>query len=160
MDCERQVPYAVMNYRELVKENYFFVDHTRYLLELEKYKTPVFLRPKRFGKSLWVSLLEHYYDVRFKDEFEMLFGKTDVGRNPTPLKNSFLVFSLDFSAITLGTLDEIETCFDFAVRTAAVVFCAEHKDLAQWPDVASIPKSAAAAATTGTRCRREGTMGN
>lgn len=142
MNCERQVPYAVMNYRTLVSEDFFRVDHTRYLRELEKYQTPVFLRPKRFGKSLWVSLLEHYYDVRFKDEFETLFGKTDVGRNPTPRANSFLVLSLDFSAITLGTLAEIETCFDFAVRSAAVVFCAEHKDLAQWPDVSSISKSA------------------
>ena len=62
MSSERQVPYAVMNYRTLVSENFFFVDHTRYLRELEKYQTPVFLRPKRFGKSLWVSLLEHYYD--------------------------------------------------------------------------------------------------
>lgn len=62
MYCERQVPYAVMNYRTLVSEDFFFVDHTRYLRELEKYQTPVFLRPKRFGKSLWVSLLEHYYD--------------------------------------------------------------------------------------------------
>ena len=51
MSCERQVPYAVMNYRTLVKEDFFFVDHTRYLRELEKYQTPVFLRPKRFGRS-------------------------------------------------------------------------------------------------------------
>ena len=47
MDCERQVPYAVMNYRTLVSEDFFFVDHTRYLRELEKYQTPVFLRPKQ-----------------------------------------------------------------------------------------------------------------
>ena len=93
------------------------------------------MRPKRFGKSLWVSLLEHYYDVRFKDEFEMLFGKTDVGRNPTPLRNSFLVLSLDFSAITLGSLAEIERCFLFAVRTAAEVFVALHRSLAEWPDL-------------------------
>ena len=53
MGCERQVPYAVMNYREIVREDFFFVDHTRYLRELEKYKTPVFLRPKRFGMSLF-----------------------------------------------------------------------------------------------------------
>lgn len=84
MSCERQVPYAVMNYRTLVKEDFFFVDHTRYLRELEKYQTPAFMRPKRFGKSLWVSMLEHYYDVRFKDRFPELFGKTDIGRNPTP----------------------------------------------------------------------------
>lgn len=87
MKRERQVPYAVMNYREIVGGEYFFVDHTRFLCELEQYKTPVFLRPKRFGKSLWVSLLEHYYDVRFKGEFQKLFGKTDVGREPTRMSS-------------------------------------------------------------------------
>ena len=116
MSCERQVPYAVMNYRTLVKEDFFFVDHTRYLRELEKYQTPVFLRPKRFGKSLWVSMLEHYYDVRFKDQFRELFGKTEIGGNPTPLANSFLVLSLDFSTVTLGSLAEIERSFTTKLR--------------------------------------------
>ena len=70
-----------MNYRELIKEDFFFVDHTRYLRELEKYKTPVFLRPKRFGNSLWVSMLEYYYDVRFKDQFRNFTnGLITVGR--------------------------------------------------------------------------------
>ena len=84
--------------------------------ELEKYQTPVFLRPKRFGKSLWVSMLEHYYDVRFKDQFEEFFGKTEIGRNPTPRANSFLVLSLDFSTITLGTLAEIERSITTKLR--------------------------------------------
>ena len=125
MSCERQVPYAVMNYRELINEDFFFVDHTRYLRELEKYKTPVFLRPKRFGKSLWVSMLEHYYDVRFKDQFRELFGKTDIGRNPTPRANSFLVLSLDFSTITLGTLAEIERSFTTKLRGEVEVVIVE-----------------------------------
>ena len=136
MSCERQVPYAVMNYRTLVKEDFFFVDHTRYLRELEKYQTPVFLRPKRFGKSLWVSMLEHYYDVRFKDQFRELFGKTEVGRNPTSHANSFLVLSLDFSPITLGTLAEIEESFTTKLRGDAGSFCISHKTLCDWPDLA------------------------
>ena len=142
MNCERQVPYAVMNYRELVREDFFFVDHTRYLRELEKYKTPVFLRPKRFGKSLWVSLLEHYYDVRFKDEFEMLFGKTDVGRNPTPRANSFLVLSLDFSSITIGTLAQIEQRFTDKLRGDADSFCIAHRSLCDWPDLSDVGSAA------------------
>ena len=55
MSCERQIPYAVMNWRILIEEDFFFVDHTRYLHDLEKCRTPVFLRPKRFGKSLRAS---------------------------------------------------------------------------------------------------------
>ena len=97
MSCERQIPYAVMNWRILIEEDFFFVDHTRYLHDLETYRTPVFLRPKRFGKSLWASMLEHYYDVRFRGEFAKLFGKTDVGRNPTRLANSFLVHDPNWS---------------------------------------------------------------
>ena len=130
MSSERQVPYAVMNYRTLVREDFFRVDHTRYLRELEKYQTPVFLRPKRFGKSLWVSLLEHYYDVQFKDEFEALFGKTDVGKNPTRLKNSFLVLSLDFSPIQLGTLAEIERNFTTKVYLSVHSFCVRNARVA------------------------------
>ena len=141
MSCERQVPYAVMNYRTLVKENFFFVDHTRYLRELEKYQTPVFLRPKRFGKSLWVSMLEHYYDVRFKDQFQELFGKTEIGKGPTPLANSFLVLSLDFSTITLGTVAEIERSFTTKLRLDAETFCVFHKELCNWPDLSGVTRA-------------------
>ena len=142
MGCERQVPYAVMNYRELIKEDFFFVDHTRYLRELEKYKTPVFLRPKRFGKSLWVSMLEHYYDVRFKDQFRELFGRTEIGRNPTPHANSFLVLSLDFSTVTLGTLAEIEQSFTTKLRGDAETFCVFHRELCDWPDLSGVSRAA------------------
>ena len=123
MICERQIPYAVMNWRILIEEEFFFVDHTRYLHDLETYRTPVFLRPKRFGKSLWASMLEHYYDVRFRGEFAKLFGKTDVGRNPTRLANSFLVLSLDFSTIEVGSLAEIERRFASKIAMNVHSFC-------------------------------------
>lgn len=66
--------------------------------------TPVFLRPKRFGKSIVCSMLAHYYDIGLKDRFDELFGMTDIGRNPTPLRNSFLVLTFDFSTVQVGTL--------------------------------------------------------
>ena len=75
MDVRRTVPYGVMNYEELVRECYI-VDNTAYIHELESVKTPVFLRPKRFGKSVWCSVLAHYYDVNLKDRFQELFGDT------------------------------------------------------------------------------------
>ena len=112
-----------MNWRILIEEDFFFVDHTRYLHDLETYRTPVFLRPKRFGKSLWASMLEHYYDVRFRSEFAKLFGKTDVGRNPTRLANSFLVLSLDFSTIEVGSLAEIERRFASKIALNVHSFC-------------------------------------
>ena len=144
MKRERQVPYAVMNYRKIVEGEYFFVDHTRFLHELERYETPVFLRPKRFGKSLWVSLLEHYYDVRFKGEFQKLFGKTDVGREPTPLASSFLVLSLDFSTIEPGTVAEIEKNFTLRVLSDIDSFAIKNSGLADWSPVKSAENPAAA----------------
>ena len=103
MNTRRKIPYGVMNYEKLVRECYF-VDNMAYIHELENVETPVFLRPKRFGKSVWCSVLAHYYDVNLKDRFQELFGETDIGRNPTPLANSFLVLRFDFSTIEVGSL--------------------------------------------------------
>ena len=82
METKRKIPYGVMNWAKLVREC-FFVDNTAYIRTLENVETPVFLRPKRFGKSVVCSMLAHYYDVNLKDRFDELFGKTDIGRNPT-----------------------------------------------------------------------------
>ena len=103
---KRKIPYGVINWAEIVREC-LFVDNTRYIRELEAIKTPVFLRPKRFGKSVVCSMLAHYYDVDLKDRFDELFGMTDIGRDPTPLRNSFLVLTFDFSTVQVGTLAEV-----------------------------------------------------
>ena len=95
----KKIPYAVANYEKIVDENFHFVDKTRFIHELEKYQVPVFLRPRRFGKSLWCSILECYYDINFADRFVRLFGHTDIGRQPTPAHNSQLVLRFDFSKI-------------------------------------------------------------
>ncbi len=71
---KKAIPYAVGNFEELRESNYHMVDKTGFLSELETYKVPVFLRPRRFGKTLWCSLLECYYDINRKDKFESLFG--------------------------------------------------------------------------------------
>ena len=108
----RKIPYAVANYDEIVHENYHFVDKTRFIHELERYKVPVFLRPRRFGKSLWCSILECYYDIQRKDQFDTLFGHTEIGRTPSPLKNSHLVLRFDFSKVRgSDSLEEIEISF-------------------------------------------------
>ena len=141
MSEKKLVPYAVMNWRELVG-GYYFVDHTRFIRQLEKCQTPVFLRPKRFGKSLICSMLEHYYDLKLKEDFERLFGMTDIGRNPTELRNSFLVLSFDFSTITVGSLAAIERDFTEHVRQRVRILISQYRDLKNcfgekvaWPDV-------------------------
>ena len=110
MQAKRIVPYGVINWATLVNECHF-VDNTAPIRVLEPVRTPVFLRPKRFGKSLVCSMLAHYYDVALADRFDELFGATDIGRDPTPLHNSFLVLQFDFSTIQIGTVAEIERNF-------------------------------------------------
>ena len=134
MEEKRKVPYGVMNWAELVREC-FVVDNTRYIRELEAIKTPVFLRPKRFGKTVVCSMLAHYYDVNLRDRFEELFGKTDIGRNPTPLRNSFLVLQFDFQTVQVGTLAEIERNFCEHVRGRVERFATHYASLADWSRV-------------------------
>ena len=131
---KRKVPYGVMNWEEVVRECYL-VDNTAYIRALEDVKTPVFLRPKRFGKSLWCSMLGYYYDVNFKDRFGELFGRTDIGRDPTPLANSFLVLKFDFSTIQVGTVREIERDFFEHVKNCVKSFTTAYAHLSDWSGV-------------------------
>ena len=142
MERKRKIPYGVINWAELVREC-MFVDNTAYIRELEAIKTPVFLRPKRFGKSVVCSMLAHYYDIDLKDRFDELFGKTDIGRNPTPLRNSFLVLQFDFSTIQVGTLAEIERNFNFNVQLQLEYFVSRYRDRADWSSIFALSDAAA-----------------
>jgi len=134
MEIKRIIPYGVINWATLVREC-LFVDNTAYIHKLEPCRTPVFLRPKRFGKSIVCSMLAHYYDINLKDRFDELFGKTDIGRNPTPLRNSFLVLTFDFSTVQVGTLAEIERNFWRNVQGAVGSFAVKYKGLANWSKI-------------------------
>ncbi len=110
---KKQVLYGSANYEEIVQKNGYFVDKTVYIEKLETVLNPVFLRPRRFGKSLFCRMLECYYDINRCDDFERLFGQTYIGQHPTPLHNAFLVLHLDFSLVKpTGTLIDIEKRFD------------------------------------------------
>ena len=134
MENKRIIPYGVINWATLVREC-LFVDNTAYIRKLEDVATPVFLRPKRFGKSVICSMLAHYYDVNLKDRFDELFGMTDIGRNPTPLRNSFLVLTFDFSTVQVGTLAEIERNFWRNVQGTVGSFAVKYKGLADWSKI-------------------------
>ena len=134
MEIRRTIPYGVINWATLVREC-FLVDNTAHIRALEDVRTPVFLRPKRFGKSVVCSMLAHYYDVNLRDRFDELFGKTDIGRNPTPLRNSFLVLAFDFSTIQVGSLTEIEERFWRNVRGTVGSFAVKYRELADWSKI-------------------------
>lgn len=106
MADKKRIPYAVADYGRLREENFYYIDKTEFIPYLEEYSAPVFLRPRRFGKSLFMSTLAYYYDVNQKDRFDALFGDTYIGQHPTKERNSFLILRLDFSK--LGVADTAE----------------------------------------------------
>ncbi len=102
------IPYGISNFQTIRDDGMLFIDRTGFIRAIEAADhNLLFLRPRRFGKSLWLSILEHYYDVRHAERFEALFGGLDIGRRPTPLRNTFLVFRLDFSAIVTAGDDAL-----------------------------------------------------
>lgn len=110
---KKSIPYAVANYEELVQKDSYFVDKTHYIEKLERISNPIFLRPRRFGKSLWCRLLELYYSSLYKDDFDRLFGHTYIGQHPTPLRNAYIVLHFDFSTIDPGhSIEEIAANFN------------------------------------------------
>lgn len=140
----KKIPYAVANYEHIVDGNYHFVDKTRFIHELEKYVTPVFLRPRRFGKSLWCSILDCYYDINRTDRFDQLFGATDIGRNPSPLRNSYLTLRFDFSKISVkASIGDIQTSFDEECLNTIDLFISRYQ---KYVSGLTLPRSGDAAA--------------
>lgn len=93
-------PYGLRNFYDLITENYFYVDRTAHIHTIEEFgRELIFLRPRRFGKSLLLSMLENYYDVAKADEFERLFGHLAIGKNPTQKHNQYFVMTWDFSLV-------------------------------------------------------------
>ena len=107
MENYKLLPYGISNYVQVRREGWFLVDRTMYLERMERAGNFLFLiRPRRFGKSLFLSMMESYYDIEAKDDFDALFGDTYVGSHPTPERNAYQVLSLDFS-IAGGNIDEL-----------------------------------------------------
>ena len=108
----KQVPYGVANFAKVIEQNLYYVDKTMYLPEIEKQpRNLFFIRPRRFGKSIFLSMLYSYYDCKQKDKFQSLFGKLWIGKHPTPLQGKYQVLYLDFSQIG-GSTEKLEENFD------------------------------------------------
>jgi hypothetical protein len=100
-------PYGVSNFDTMVSEGYYYLDRTAHIETLERMNSRFnfFLRPRRFGKSLFVSALQYYYGKEHKADFERLFGNYYIGQNPTPRANGYLVLKFDFSGIETDTIE-------------------------------------------------------
>ena len=108
----KRIPYGMQNFEDVIKEDCYYVDKTPFIeLIEESNKYFFFFRPRRFGKTLTLSMLKNYYDINKKDQFEELFGKLYIGKNPTPERNSYLIIYLNF-AIIVGGLDDYKHGMD------------------------------------------------
>ena len=117
----KKLPKGISNYEELVEDGYYYVDKTRYIEKLENLddKRVMFLRPRKFGKTLFTSVLENYYDKLKVEKFDKLFSETYIGKNPTSEKNSYCVLKFNFSGI--DTESQESTLKGFKLKTIASI---------------------------------------
>jgi hypothetical protein len=109
-DLTMKFPYGVSDFKKINTQGYFYCDRTDKINLLEKSDSQLFIRPRRFGKSLVLSMLENYYDVAKKDEFEAIFGRLKIGKTPTELRNSYFILKFDFSCVDpTGSAEEVKT---------------------------------------------------
>ena len=112
METVKQIPYGVADFESVIDRGLYYVDKTMYLSDLEKQPdTLIFIRPRRFGKSLFISMMRAYYDKSKAKDFDTLFGSLWIGSHPTPLRNHYQVLYLDFSRID-GNIDVLEKEFN------------------------------------------------
>ena len=112
MEQIRQIPYGVSDFRAVREQNLYYVDKSMYLEKLENQSRTLFLiRPRRFGKSLFLNMMRLYYDKAAAGDFDSLFGDLYIGQHPTPLRSHYQVLYMDFSRVT-GNIDELPRKFN------------------------------------------------
>ena len=105
------IPYGLAYFKGIRREGCLYVDKTRFLPALEQERFVFFIRPRRFGKTCWLSMMESYYDRNQADDFQELFDGTDIGRNPTPNRSRYVVLRFNFSAFN-DALETLERNFE------------------------------------------------
>ncbi len=127
----KQVPYGVADFAMVIEQNLYYVDKTMFIPELEKQpRNLFFIRPRRFGKSIFLSMLYSYYDCTQSHKFQSLFGNLWIGQHPTPLQGKYQVLFLDFSQIT-GNIDKLETKFNSYLSINLDAFVRQYSDYYQ-----------------------------
>ena len=120
----KKLPYGISDYERLIENDYYYVDKTMYIEKLENLSEPyiLFLRPRKFGKTLFTSTIENYYDFKKENKFEELFSNTYIGTNPTKLKNSYHILKFNFSGIDTSSEEATMKGFKNEVASSIQVF--------------------------------------
>ncbi len=129
MKTHKRIPYGISSYKTIRQDNCYYVDKTRYIQQIEETGKFLFLiRPRRFGKSSLLTVLESYYDIARKDEFDMLFGGTHVAAHPTPEKNSHLILKFNFSQVSPDP-ENVEESFNEHTDTCFFFFGEKYREV-------------------------------
>ena len=119
----KRIPYGMQNFEDVIKEDCYYVDKTSFIEQIEESNMYfLFIRPRRFGKTLTLSMLENYYDINKKDKFDEIFGKLYIGQNPTPEHSTYLIIHLNFAEVAAG-LDDYKDGLDNHCRLVFNFFC-------------------------------------
>ena len=121
--------YGISDFGKIIRNGYFYQDRTALIPTLESAgEQLIFIRPRRFGKSLLLSMLGYYYDVNYADDFEKLFGSLAIGKKPTTSHNQYLVMKWDFSLIkSTGDIDDIEQAIHQHLNDCIKEFATRYK---------------------------------
>ena len=132
----KRLPYGDSNFESVRTENYAYVDKTHYIemLENENNKKQFFIRPRKFGKSLFFSMLSNYYDMLRSDRFQELFGGLYIGENPTPRKNSYAVMEFDFSGLDTTSPENFMKSFNIKVQLLVQQFLKRYESVFEHSD--------------------------
>ena len=119
----KRIPYGMQNFEDVIKEDCYYVDKTSFIEQIEESNMYfLFIRPRRFGKTLTLSMLENYYDINKKDKFDEIFGKLYIGQNPTPEHSTYLIIRLNFAEVAAG-LDDYKDGLDNHCSLVFNFFC-------------------------------------
>jgi len=123
----KKIPYGISNFAIIREQGYAYADKTIFIKNLENTQPFItYFRPRRFGKSLFVSTLQYYYDYMYADKFDSLFADTYIGSHPTPLRSSFAVLVLDFSGISTDSEEQVLSSFIDHLKNEINHFLALH----------------------------------
>ena len=124
----KRVPYGIQDFVQVIEQNCYYVDKTAYIPKLEDCPNNLFcIRPRRFGKSVFLSMLHAYYDCRTKNKFQEWFGDLWIGKHPTPLQGRYQVMHLDFSQVG-GSIENLEEKFNFYLGVQLNGFIRDYLD--------------------------------
>ncbi len=143
METMKQIMYGVTDFARIRAENGYFVDRTALIRELEKTSYAMFLRPRRFGKSLLCSILQCYYDIDYAGRFEEFFGGLDIGREPTAERGKYLFIDFNFTGVE-KRIDRVQDSFN--------EYCSERLDVFVERQAGRLPEGTTAAVLAKRTC--------